>query len=87
MAIYYGGEWKNWTDDEIVRFQLFQDRLAVPFTEFHRAITAVLGRPVYTHEFAFREQLIKEYLGEKEPPTFEDIINLIPAEKRIIIGV
>ena len=29
--------------------------------------------------------IIKEYLGVKEKPTMEEIINLIPEEKRIII--
>jgi len=38
-------------DEEIVKFQLFQDCLAIPFDRFHAAIEKVLKRPVYTHEF------------------------------------
>ncbi len=79
--------WENWTNEEIVRFQLFQDCLCMDFSRFHEAITKVLDRDVYTHEFAFRDSLIKEYLGVKEPPTFEEIMNLIPEEKRIIIKI
>ena len=45
----------------------------------------VLARPVYTHEFGYKDNLIKEYLGEKEPPTLEEIISLIPKEKTIVI--
>ena len=78
--------WKNWTNEQIVRFQLFQDRLCMPFDRFHEAIEKVLKRPVYTHEFAF-DEIKKEYLGEKSPPTFEEIINLIPEDKKIIIEI
>jgi len=79
--------WESWTPEQIVKFQLFQDLLAIPFGKFHESMGKVLGRPVYTHEFAFRDELIKEYLGEKQTPTLEEIINLIPEEKRIVIGI
>lgn len=85
IALYQSGEWKDWTDAEIVKFQLFQDRLGVPFERFHEAITKVLGRPVWTHEFAFRDLLIQEYQKERPAPTFEEIVNLISAAKRVII--
>ena len=79
--------WAEWSNDEIVKLQLFQDKLCIPFSRFHEAINKVLGRPVYTHEFTTsnHKNLIKEYLGEKEAPTLEEIINLIPKEKRIIL--
>ncbi len=77
--------WIDWSHEEIVRFQLFQDKLCMPFSRFHEAIEKVLDRSVFTHEFAFADNLKKEYLGEKKGPTFEDIINLIPKEKRIIL--
>lgn len=86
IAIYEGGEWKDWSDEEIVKFQLFQDCLAVPFDRFHQAIEKVLDRPVWTHEFAFRDGLIAEYKKERPAPTFEDIVNLIPKEKLIIVN-
>lgn len=85
IEFYNGGEWKSWTHEQIVRMQLFNQFLAVPFGRFHEAIEAVLGRPVYTHEFANQENIIKEYLGAKDAPTLEEIIDLIPAEKRILI--
>ena len=80
-------ELENWTDEQIVRFQLFQDRLCLDFGRFQLAMEKVLKRPIWTHEFGFRESLIKEYLGAKEPPTFEEIMDLIPEEKRIIIEI
>lgn len=80
--------YKDWTYEQIVRFQLFQDKLCMPFSVFHEAIEKVLNRPVYTHEFGLNyEGIVKEYLGVQEPPTFEEIINLIPEEKRIVIGI
>lgn len=79
---------ENWTNEQIVRFQLFQDKMCMPFSRFHEAIEKVLDRPVFTHEFAMNyEGIVLEYLGEKEPPTFEEIIELIPEDKRIIVGV
>ena len=46
---------------------------------------AVLGRPVFTHEFAFKEKLQGELGGEKEAPTFEEILALIPEGKRVAV--
>ena len=87
-AVAFGKEklWATWTDEQIVRFQLFQKRLAMDFSRFHQAVETVLGRSVWTHEFAYRDVMVKEYLGEKPKPTMDEIIELIPAEKRIIIG-
>jgi len=80
--------WQSWTDEQIVRFQLFQERICVPYLLFNRALSGILGRPVYTHEFSNNyDGIVQEYLGTKEPPTLEEIINLIPAEKRVVIGL
>jgi lysozyme family protein len=89
IAIYNSNVWKDLDNEEIVKLQLFQNRLCMDFGRFHEAMEKVLDRPIWTHEFAKGncDSLIKEYLGEKDKPSFEDIINLIPEEKRIIIGV
>lgn len=80
--------YEDMTSRQIAEFQMEQDRLCMPFDVFHKAITEALGRPVYTHEFALnREGLLKELRGEKEPPTLEEIINLIPEDKRILIQI
>lgn len=49
------------TAEEIVAFQLYEDRLCMPFDLFHKAVETVLARPVYTHEFAEVERLRKEF--------------------------
>ena len=70
---------------QIAEFQIEQKLLCMPFGVFHEAIEKTLGRHVSTHEFAFADELRKELYGEKEPPTFEEIVGLIPKEKLIII--
>lgn len=75
-------------DHQKVNFQLFQERLCMPFDVFHEAITKVLGRPVYIHEFGLDyDSLVSEFLGDKKVPSLEDIMNLIPSEKRILVGM
>lgn len=79
--------YETWTPEQIVDFQLFQDRLCMPFDVFHAAIEKVLGRPVFTHEFAFRDRLIKECRGDRPAPMLDEIISLIPEEKQVAIFV
>lgn len=86
IKLFESKQYENWTSYEIVRFQLFQDHLCMPFDKFHEAMEKELGRSVWTHEFGLNLDGIKEeFLGTKEPPTFEEICDLIPEEKRIII--
>lgn len=89
QAIAFGDAklYEKMSDREKVELQLFQEKLCMPFDVFHEAIEKVLGRPVYTHEFAFIEELQKEFLGEKEPPTLEEILSLIPNGKLIVLGI
>jgi hypothetical protein len=80
--------YENWTNEEIVRFQLFQEKLCMDFSRFHEALEKVLGRPVFSHEFSKNyDGIVSEFLGEKDSPTFEEIIELIPKDKRVVIGV
>lgn len=79
--------WKDMKPQEIARFQLEQRCLCMPFDVFQEAMEKALGRPVWTHEFVDPESLRKELYGEKERPSLQDIFNMIPASKRIIISV
>lgn len=57
-----GSHWyETQTAEEIVAFQLYEERLCMPFDLFHKAVETALGRPVYTHEFAEAERLRKEF--------------------------
>ena len=49
------------TAEEIVAFQLYEERRCLPFPLFHKAVEVALGRPVYTHEFAGVENLRQEF--------------------------
>ena len=56
------GSYKQWNDFELVQRQLFTARLFVPtFDIFHSAVEKVLGRPVWTHEFASSGTLKEEF--------------------------
>lgn len=80
------GWWRTKVARDIALFQMQQDRLCMDFSAFHKAVEEALNRPVYTHEFAFKDRLWLELIRENSAPTFEDIINLIPKEKRIVLG-
>ena len=47
-----------------------------------------LGRPVWTHEFGLNLNGLKaELVGEQPPPSMQEIIELIPEHKRLIVEV
>ena len=78
--------WEGREAREVAKFQLFTNELCVPFDLFHEAIEKTLGRPVFTHEFGLNfDGLAMELLGEADAPTLEQIINLIPKEKRVVV--
>ena len=87
IALAEGKFWEGMSARDIALFQMQQHLLCMDFPVFHKAISEALGRDVYTHELVDREGLTKELMGEKAAPTFEEIINMIPAEKRIIINL
>jgi hypothetical protein len=76
------------SSEAIAKFQIMEDRLCVPFKIFHEAVVKTLGRPVFDHELGLnREGLIKELFHGAPAPTLEEIINLIPEEKRALIVI
>ncbi len=78
--------WKTMSSRDIALFVLRVKYLCMPFSVFHKAIEEALGRPVWTHEMGLNwEGLLKELLGENPQPTLEDIINLLPKGKRMIV--
>ena len=78
--------WKDLSYEGIVKFQLFEPLLCMPFEVFHEALEKCLNRPVFTHELGLNYEGIKlEFLKEKPAPTLEEIINLIPEDKRVVL--
>jgi hypothetical protein len=78
QAIFIGESkmWESWTDDQIVRLQLFQENIAIPFPQYHAALSRVLGRPILTHEFssAGTPHLQREYLKIESARTPGEIL-------------
>lgn len=87
IALAESGWWKELTPHDIVRVQFYTAELCMDFGDFHGAMEQVLGRPVWTHEFADFDRLKQEMDGDKPAPTLEEIMNLIPVEKRIVVEV
>jgi hypothetical protein len=55
QAILKSRVWVNWTDLQILRFQLFQNHLVMPFGKYHTTLEKYLGRPVYTYTLEFQK--------------------------------
>jgi hypothetical protein len=84
-TVYESKCWETWTDVKIVQFQLYQERLTIPFERFHQAIERILDRPVFTHEFAWPENIKAEFEGKKPKATFEDVMDLLKDKDVIIV--
>lgn len=79
--------WKNATSLAIASFQLNEDRLCCPFGVFHKSVEDVLGRPVWSHEFADADALREEMNGICQAQTIDEILDMIPEAKRIIVEI
>ncbi len=78
--------WEGLSLRQRASLQMYQRLLCMPFGVFHEAIEKTLGRPVFTHEFGTNLDGLKAELGGKvPPPTIEEIISLIPIEKRVVV--
>jgi len=77
--------WEGKADKEIVDFQLYEERLCCPFDVYHGAIERVLGRPVFTHEFADSKALQEEYEGKREYDGIIPSIKRVAGDKPIIM--
>ena len=88
-ALHDSGFWRKLDHHERARFQLWQRRLCMPWSVFHEAMTVALGRPVYTHEFVSKnlDGLQAELLGDASPPTVEELLAMIPKDKRVLVLV
>lgn len=85
LAFAQEKRWAPMTPIERGLFQLRQDRLCMDFSAFHEGITALLGRSVWTHEFASPDDLWAEYLGKTPAPDFAAILAKLPDPSKAII--
>ncbi len=80
--------WKEMTFRQRAMFQMFEEKLCMPVGVFHEAIEKTLHRPVFTREFGMNpEGLKKELTGDGPTPTLDQILELIPEDKRIVVVV
>lgn len=82
IALFESQWWLTRTTREIAKFQLFTAELCLPFEIFHRALEETLGRPVWIHELGLNlEAVVQEFLDERDPPTRDEILALVPQGK------
>ncbi|MCG2841265.1 hypothetical protein L6Q21_09760 [Sandaracinobacter sp. RS1-74] len=60
--------WKAMTPEQQAIFQIRQDRLCMPFDHFAKSMNLLLGRPVFTPEFADPDRLWSEIQGHTPAP-------------------
>jgi len=70
-------DWEKLTPSERAMFQLGQEFLAMPFSIFHEGMEELLGRPVWTHEFADRARLLSEAEGKTAKASFSDVYAML----------
>jgi hypothetical protein len=80
--------WESKSPREIAEFTMRTRELCCPFAVFHEAIEKTLDRPVFTHELGLGfDGLWNELFNGQSPPTFDEIMDLIPADKRIVAAI
>lgn len=85
LALAETGWWKGKDCRLVCDFQLFQDRLCMDFKDFHLALEDCLGREVHTLELSIGlDSTKREYLGEKRPPIWTDLVAAIPELKQTL---
>lgn len=75
---------------EAAAVQLYVKELCMDFSDFHKDMEALLGRPVWTHEFADVESLQREHVGLAPTRTLADVmqaaVDLVGVERVIVAG-
>ena len=86
VALFEGKFWEPMAAYDRAMFQLWEDRLCMPWGVFMEALGEALGRPVYTHELGLnRDGLKEELLGLRAAPTITEVLELIPVEQRVVV--
>lgn len=79
--------WEGKSNREIAEYQLSVREICCPFGVFHEAVEKSLGRPVFTHEFGLNYQgILNEFNGVEAAPSAEQVIDLLPKDKTIILA-
>jgi hypothetical protein len=60
VALAHTGWWKFKPARDVALWQLNEPLLCMDFADFQQAVSEAIGRPVFTHEFANPDPLIRE---------------------------
>ena len=85
VALGHSRWWEHIPVEEAALFQLGEPKLCMDFAAFHEGVEKLLGRPVWTHEFADMDALKAELRGDRVAPTPEEVLAMIPVSKRIVV--
>lgn len=85
VALFETKWWEGKSDLAIALFQLSTAELCCPFDVFHGAVEKAIGRPVWTHEFINIDGLYKELTRNQAPPSMDEIMNLLPKDKTLLV--
>ena len=85
VSLYDSRFWEKLDYEQRTAFQLYEDRLCMPFSIYQEAVEKVLGRPVWTHEFAKPDRLRQEFEKKRPPPTMEEVIAMLPPLKTVVV--
>lgn len=59
--------------------------MTMPFDKIHQRIEELVGRPVWTHEMGLNWAGLVEEAASRKAPTMQEIIDLVPPEKLIVV--
>ena len=85
-ALYESSFWESLAYVERARFQLSEDRLCMPFDVFLDAVERSLGRAVTVGEFLDSKSLLSEITGERRPLGIDELLELVPEKKRVLLA-
>ena len=86
IALYDSGFWEGLAYVERARFQLSEERLCMPFEVFVEAVERALGRRVRVGELLESHRLLTELSGERQPLDVDELMSLLPENKRILLA-
>lgn len=72
-------------DERVEELELLRGTLEIPFEMVHQRVGELVGRPVYTHEMGFNWRGLVEEARTQDHPSLQEIVDLIPSGKRLIL--
>jgi hypothetical protein len=70
-------------DERVAEFDSWGPILEVPFARFHERMQELVGRPIFTHEFA-QPDLLRVEILTGNAPGLDGVLAKLPADKPVI---